>query len=279
MKHPWAALVGHPVEHSLSPLIYRTLGFALDKHIYYRALDVRERKLEPTLRIAREHSWLGWNVTLPYKVRVMELLDEVDASAEEAGAANLIRFRDGRATGYNTDIEGFLAPLAARGLALKGKAALVLGAGGAARAVGAALARAGIGDLVFLNRTPEKGAAVAALFGGRAGALEESTLTREVGRADIIVQATSLGLDGAASPLPGVIRSKPGALAYDLVYRPRETPFLKTAAAGGAETVGGLEMLLAQAAAAWKIWFSEAVPDEAAARVKQQLERKLDEDT
>ncbi|MFH2202664.1 MAG: shikimate dehydrogenase [Elusimicrobiota bacterium] len=279
MKHPWAALIGHPIGHSLSPLIYRAFGFALDRQIHYRALDVRERKLAPTFKLARDHRWLGWNVTLPYKVRLMDFVDETDASARAAGALNLIRFHDGRATGYNTDIAGFLTPLAARGIELTGKSALILGAGGAARAAGAALTGSGVDDIVFLNRTPEKAAQLAAQFDGRAGALVERVLNQELPAADIVVQATSLGLDGTANPLPYVMRFKKGALAYDLVYRPQETPFLKTAASGGATTVGGLEMLVAQAAAAWNIWFAETVPGGVTARIIQQLERKLDEDT
>lgn len=277
MKPPWAALIGHPVEHSFSPFIYRAFSYALNRPIHYRALDVRERKLGNALSSAAKRSWLGWNITLPHKVAILKHLDKIDACAEEAGAVNLVRFKEGRSHGYNTDVEGFLAPLAQRGITLKGRSILILGAGGAARAVGAAAARAGADGIVFLNRHPEKAAALAALFGGRAGELCERVLAREVCGADVVVNATSLGMDGTSNPLPYVMRFKKNAVAYDLVYRPRVTPFLKTAADSGAQTIGGIDMLVAQAGAAWNIWFSEEVPQPVLTHVQDELERKLDE--
>ncbi len=279
MKAPWAALIGHPVEHSFSPFIYRAFAYALNRPIHYRALNVRERKLGNAISSAAKRSWLGWNVTLPHKVAILKYLDEIHADAEEAGAVNLVRFKEGRSHGYNTDIEGFLAPLAQRGITLKGRTVLVLGAGGAARAVGAACTRKDVEEIVFLNRHPDKAAALAALFGGRAGGLDERILHQEIRGADVLVNATSLGMDGTANPVPFRLRLKKNAVAYDLVYRPRVTPFLKTAADGGAQTIGGLEMLVAQAGAAWKIWFSEEVPQPVLTHVQDELERRIDEPT
>ncbi len=277
MKAPWAALIGHPVEHSFSPFIYRAFSYALNRPIHYRALDVRERKLENAVNQAAKRSWLGWNVTLPHKVAILNYLDEIDARAKEAGAVNLVRFEEGRSHGYNTDIEGFLAPLKRREITLKGRSILILGAGGAARAVGAAASGAEADEIMFLNRDPGKAGTLAALFGGRAGQLGERILKREALGADIVVNATSLGLDGTSNPMPYIMRFKKNAIAYDLVYRPRMTPFLKTAADGGAKTIGGIEMLVAQAGAAWNIWFSEEVPQPVLTHVQDELKRRIDE--
>lgn len=278
MSIRWAALVGHPVEHSFSPLIYRAFGYALDKHIHYRALDVRDRKLDAAFQIARDRQWIGWNVTLPHKVSVCKKVDTLDVSAQQAGAVNLVRFKDGHATGYNTDITGFLAPFKAHETKISKATVLILGAGGAARAVGAACVKENAGEIIFLNRTPEKAAGLASLFGGRACALEERALKKELARADIVINATSLGMDGTSTPIPQGVAFKKNTLAYDLVYRPRRTPFLKTAEAHGAKTIGGLEMLLAQAVEAWRIWFDEEIPSDIISRVRGQLEIKLDED-
>ncbi|MFH1725899.1 MAG: shikimate dehydrogenase, partial [Elusimicrobiota bacterium] len=145
--------------------------------------------------------------------------------------------------------------------------------GGAARAVCAALARAGAGEVDVLNRTPAKAEALAARFGARAGSLEAAAAL--VSAADLVVNATSVGLDGTGSPLPPGQRFKAGAWAYDLVYRPAETPFLRAAREGGAGALGGMGMLVAQAAATWRIWFGEIVPAVTADLVEKELEGKL----
>jgi shikimate dehydrogenase len=279
MKTRWAALVGNPVEHSLSPLIYRAFAYALETPIHYSALNIRPRKLESSFLAARTRPWAGWNVTLPHKVALFNLADDADISAKTAGATNLLSFSQGRAKAYNTDTAGFLIPLKRRNIALKGKRALVLGAGGAARAVGAALTAEEAGKLVFINRTPEKAEELAGLFNGSASELNDQTLEREIQMADIVINATSVGLDGESSPLSSVFKFKQDALAYDLIYRPAMTPFLKHAESGGASLLGGLEMLIAQAAAAWKIWFDEDVPEDVSSRVLKQLENKLDENS
>ncbi|MFH1723363.1 MAG: shikimate dehydrogenase, partial [Elusimicrobiota bacterium] len=135
MSVPWAGVIGFPVRHSLSPDIFRAFSAALARPLRYRTLALRPERLGEALGKARSRRWIGWNVTLPHKVAVMGHLDETDPTAREVGAVNVVRFQDGRRMGYNTDVEGFLAPLARRGVELRGARAVVLGAGGAARAV------------------------------------------------------------------------------------------------------------------------------------------------
>jgi shikimate dehydrogenase len=131
---------------------------------------------------------------------------------------------------------------------------VVLGAGGAARAVCAALRGRGVGELVDGNRTAEKARELARLFKGKALDWGSGELEDAVSRAELVVNATALGLGGEGSPLPPGARFRRGALAYDLVYRPRLTPFLRAAQGAGARCLGGLGMLVSQAAAAWRIW-------------------------
>ena len=256
----FAAVVGDPVEHSLSPELFKRFSEATGRPLVYRKMRVETGHLLRALEQTVHEPWAGWNVTLPHKVAIVEHCTRLDPSAEEAGAVNVIRFDASERIGYNTDAEGFIAPLDARGFVPRGKRALVLGAGGAARAVCAALRRRGIGELVVLNRTVETARALAESCDGRWGSLDAAD--RETEGADLVVNATSLGLTESRSPVNPGARFKAGAIAYDLVYRPTWTPFLRVAQAGGAATLGGMEMLAAQAAATWKIWFGETLPPE-----------------
>ena len=267
----WAAVVGWPVAHSLSPRIFRAFRTAMDRPLFYRALSVKPELLESTLLAAAKGGWVGWNVTLPHKVTALELMDRVDATAQEAGAVNAVRFLKGKSIGYNTDADGFLMPLARRGVELKGRRCVVLGAGGAARAVCASLLRVRVAEILVFNRTASKARALASAFGGRVGDWDVYNRRKAAAEADLVVNATSIGMDGKSSPLPTLTSFKPGALAYDLVYRPLETPFLKEARESGVMAMGGVGMLVAQAEATWRIWFDEELPDGLLAEVEAEL--------
>ncbi|MBI5211402.1 MAG: shikimate dehydrogenase [Elusimicrobia bacterium] len=273
MKRYFAAVVGRPVRHSLSPRLFKLLAAELGRELRYRAVEVDARRLAQALGSARRGPWVGWNVTLPHKVRILSLLDGLDDSARAAGAANVVRFEDGRAMGYNTDAAGFLVPLGRAGFAVRGCRAVVLGAGGAGRAACLALTRAGARRVLVFNRTFENARVVAAGLGAVAGPLSQAA--EAVREADLVVNATSLGLEGRGCPLAPGARFKTGALAYDLVYRPALTPFLAQARAGGAGTLGGLGMLVGQALETWRIWFGETVGGRIGRRVEKELEEFL----
>lgn len=274
MRAAWAAVVGRPVSHSLSPLIYRAFSRETGRPVRHYALTLGPEGLEKALVSARRRPWTGWNVTLPLKVDILRHLDSVDEAAREIGAVNAVRFHEGRCLGYNTDLEGFLAPLDRMGFAPGVRRAAVLGAGGAARAVCAALRRRGVGALWVLGRTPEKAGALAGDFKGRWASLADREALEALAYADLVVNATSAGLDGKSCPLPEGFRLKPNALAYELVYRPRDTPFLKAARGAGARTLGGLGMLVAQAAASWRIWFGEALAEAVVEKVEAGLDKE-----
>lgn len=255
-----AAVVGDPVAHSLSPSLFRHWAKARGLAVEYEALKVTHAAFRETLSYARaEGVWAGWSVTLPHKELAAQLCDELDASAELAGAVNAVQFHDGLAVGHNTDGQGFLDALAAAGCVPFGARAVVLGAGGAAAGVVAALRRAGAAEVLVLNRTPERAGRLARRFGLAYGGLDAAP--KLVPTADLVVNATAAGLEGA-SPLPEGTRFREGAWAMDLLYRPKQTPFLAQARAAGARPVAGLGMLVGQAALAWRLFFGDRLTAE-----------------
>jgi 3-dehydroquinate dehydratase/shikimate dehydrogenase len=184
---------------------------------------------------------------------MLSRVDEIDAVADRVGALNTVVVRDARWIGTNTDVEGFLAPLAGR-MALKGTRATILGAGGAARAVAVALAEQGAAVTVCARR-PETAREVATLAGGRVGPLPPRP-----GSWDVLVNATSAGgAESGDNPMAGIALD--GEIVFDLVYRPADTPLLKQARASGCLTIGGIEMLVAQAERQFEIWTGRFPPD------------------
>jgi shikimate dehydrogenase len=253
----YAEVIGDPIAHSKSPLIH---GFWLAK----LGLDGDYRKTRVTAeglaayfadRAADPH-WRGCNITVPHKVAALDHVEDRGNVRATIGAVNcVLRADDGALIGTNSDAAGFYAPIA--DLDLAGQTVAVIGAGGAARAVLFALARAGVGEVQLFNRNVLKGAALLAQFGlkGKARPLGE-----RIPPATLLINASSLGMTGQPpldldlAPLPE------GALVYDLVYAPLETVLLAAAEARGLETIDGLEMLVGQAAVAFELFFGVAAP-------------------
>jgi shikimate dehydrogenase len=275
----FAAVIGHPVKHSLSPAIFRAFSEAMRAPLEYTAIDVRPEGLAATLDAVCESPWVGLNVTLPHKEKIVPLLDRTAPEARVLGAVNVVRFRGGKRSGYNTDVAGFMAPLKRQRIALRGKASVVLGAGGASRAVCAALKKERVGAIHLFNRTPARAARLAREMKGK---INVHSLSRkpledifEEEKPALVVNATSAGLDGRSSPLPRGVRLPKEAVAYDLIYRPRWTPFLRAARKHGCEVVFGLGMLVAQAAETWKIWFGKGIPGPAVMRIERVLAKEF----
>lgn len=252
----YAEVIGDPIAHSKSPLIHRFWLEALGIDADYRPCHVSPDQLAGYIAQRRDDAqWRGCNVTIPHKVAMLDLVDDPGGIRRSIGAVNTVLRQDDALIGTNTDAAGFYAPIADRELA--GKHAVVVGAGGAARAVLFALAQVGIGAVTVLNRSPLKGAALLAAFGLKGRALP---LDAPLPAATLLVNASSLGMTGQPpldldlSPLPE------DALVYDLVYAPVDTWLLSTADARGLETVDGLEMLIGQAALAFELFFGAAPP-------------------
>ncbi len=253
---PRAFIVGHPVAHSRSPLIHghwlREFGLAGS----YEKIAVRPEDLTGFVRGMRDAGFVGGNVTVPHKAGVMALADDVDDAARAIGAANTLWFEDGRLMAGNTDVTGFLANLdeEAPGWDRRGGNAVVLGAGGAARAVIHGLLQRGFA-VDIANRTQGRGDALAAEYPSGVRAWSWDDLAQPSGAAALLVNTTSLGMEGQP-PLGVDLRVlHRDALVADIVYSPLETPLLRDAAARGHRTVGGLGMLLHQAVPGFERWF------------------------
>ncbi|MDA0873675.1 MAG: shikimate dehydrogenase [Bacteroidetes bacterium] len=253
-------LIGHPVGHSLSPLIHRAAYAALGLDWHYGLMDVLEPDLPAVLAGVDGQRIVGANVTIPYKERVFRLLDDCTETARAVGAVNTVFVRNGRRTGHNTDVEGFLSPLRERG-ATDPRPALIIGAGGAARAVAHALTGVlGWKDVTVAARNE---ATARALHG--VGFTPWDERSSAAFGADLIINTTPIGMHPHedASPLPADQPFRVEQTVYDLVYAPAETRLLQSASAAGASVIGGLPMLIGQAAAAFRIWTGQEMPLEA----------------
>jgi shikimate dehydrogenase len=252
----YAEVIGDPIAHSKSPLIHGFWIDALGLDAEYRRAHVPPEGLAEYLASARaDPDWRGCNVTIPHKVAVLDLVDDPGGVRDSIGAMNTILRQGDAVTGTNTDAAGFWSPIADADLA--GKPVVVIGAGGAARAVLFALARADVGPVTILNRNVLKAAALLSAFGLKGKALP---LASPLPAAALLVNTSALGMTGQPpleidlAPLPD------DAIVYDIVYAPLETPLLAQAHARELDTVDGLEMLVGQAALAFELFFGVAPP-------------------
>jgi len=256
-------LLAHPAGHSLSPAMHDAALQACDIDDRYLALDVPPERLEAAVAGLRASDVAGANVTIPHKRAVLRWLDERTDVARAVGAVNTIVRTERGLLGDNTDGDGFLRALAELDVVPAGLPAVVLGAGGAARAVVLALLRAGARVQVH-NRTPARAERLVAELVGRGTvyAVGREGLEPAVRSARLLVQATAAGMEGAAEgalPLPEGLLPDAGAVV-DLVYRPRETPLLARARAAGLTVQNGLPMLVHQGALAFERWFGREAP-------------------
>jgi shikimate dehydrogenase len=265
-------VIGSPVAHSLSPLLHNAAFGALGLGDTWRsfAFEVAPGQAAAALDEMREAGVVGLSVTMPHKADVAGLVDECSEVAHRLGAVNCVTNTAGVLHGTNTDGEGFVASLArGAGFDPAGKSCLVIGAGGAARAVVLALAGAGSTRVAVLNRTPERAGRAAELAGdvGTVVGPSEASVRSAVADADLVVNATPVGMAGVDAPgqswLVAPTLLGPGQLAVDLVYAPRPTRWLQEAAVAGAATLDGLGMLVHQAAAQLRRWTGSEPPVEA----------------
>lgn len=259
-------ILGHPVRHTLSPIIHNTAFRAQGINCCYVALDVPSSRLPEAVRGLASLGFLGANVTIPHKQAVLSLLDGLSDEVQAVGAANTIVCRNGQLFGYNTDVSGFLTPL--EGKPLAGKRMTILGAGGAARAAAYGLLKAFAPSRICLaaRRVSQAEALARDLapydFSGALVPVQIDRARDHVRTSDLIVNATPVGMHPqvASSPWPHVDDFSPGQLVYDMVYRPRDTRLLRQARGHGAETLEGVSMLINQAAAAFVQWTGMPMP-------------------
>ncbi len=275
-KHPIRlGVFGHPVAHSLSPQMQNAALEQCKIDMRYARFQVEPGELGEALDLCRKHDFVGLNLTLPHKIAAMDLVDEVDANAKRAGGINTIKFEDGRLQGSNTDGKGFARAIREEfSVDLRDLRVLILGAGGASRAIALQCAREHCERMVIANRTFEKAKALSddlrEFFVGpkvlgpvprlQAIPCEESALRFQMGHVDLIVNATPVGLDRRNTPpIPARIL-EPHLMIYDTIYTSERTPMVTAGLEAGARAVNGLSMLLHQGALAFEIWFDQEAP-------------------
>ncbi|MGX0903771.1 shikimate dehydrogenase [Roseovarius sp. MBR-79] len=265
---PLAGVIGSPISHSRSPQVHGHWLKSLGIRGFYIPMEVAENDLEEALRSLPKLGFVGVNVTVPYKERVLRLADHVSDRATIIGAANTLSFRDGTIHADNTDGYGFIENLrqGAPGWDVTAGPAAVLGAGGAARAVVVALRDAGAPEILISNRTRLRAEALQQEFGRKLRVVDWVQAGNMLEHAATVVNTTSLGMVGKPAlrvPLDGLQK---GALVTDLVYAPLKTRLLEVAEAMGCVTVDGLGMLLHQAVPGFERWFGARPEVDAATR-------------
>ncbi len=261
-------VIGYPISHSLSPLMHNTAIRHLSLSHVYLPFQVHPEALGTAVAGLRALGALGINVTIPHKEAVVQHLDELSDEARLLGAVNTLVFEDNRITGHNTDGHGFLAALEEEGIEPPTvKVVVVLGAGGAARAICAHLVRAGVKRLIIANRTAERAVALArylcdAISGAPVETVElsPSGLAEAVSSCQLLVNTTSLGMGGGALPPLPWDAIRPEHVVYDIIYRPLKTPLLERADALGCRVVNGIGMLIHQGNLSFKLWTGYEFP-------------------
>lgn len=268
--HKLFAVIGNPVRHSLSPVMMAAAFAAMKIPALYTAFSMDD--FTHDLEVLHKAGFSGLSVTIPFKESARQLAVEVDDTAERIGAVNTLKRTDSGWQGCNTDWTGALRALS-RAIDLDGKRALVLGAGGAARAVAFGLKKAGAA-VIIANRSAERGQALAYHFGCEFIPLETLETRSDF---DAVVQCTSVGLDGkTAAPLVSDSFFRPEMTVMDIVYRPSRTLFTAAAAKAGCAIVSGLEMLLYQGVAQLEWWLGQSVPElPAVAAMREALEKAV----
>ena len=254
-------VIGSPIGHSLSPMIQNAALRAAGLDYVYVALPASPYALDSVVYGLRDAGVVGFNVTIPFKTEMIHLMNDLSDDARHVQAVNTVVIqRDSRLVGHNTDVMGFLAGFAERDVVLAGKSAVMIGAGGAARAALWGLLQSHVSSVVIGVRNPAKGAALCKDFAAngdvRALSFDDPAFISAMGAADIVVQTTPLGMMPHVEEMPPVdiTAMKPSAVVYDLIYTPAETRFLREAAARGHVTINGETMLVAQGAEAFFLW-------------------------
>ncbi len=255
------AVIGDPIDHSLSPNIHSAVFREQNLDCSYIGYRIPKSELKEGIEGLKKIKIDGFNVTIPHKVEMMKYLDRIDESCSLIGAVNTVVNKNGILKGYNTDMDGFLEPFKKKNICIAGTKVLLLGAGGAARAIVAGFAKEKAKSITIANRTLENAnnlVEFAKKVGLHANAIKIEDVKDSKGY-DIIVNATSVGLNNEPSPisLEGINEK---TIVYDIVYMPINTDFIKKAKAKNAIVIFGYEMLLGQAVRAFEIWHGVKAP-------------------
>lgn len=262
------AVIGDPIAHSLSPPMHMAAIRALRLNYLYVACHVRPGGLRRFVdEVRRGKRLAGFNVTLPHKEKIIPLLSGVSPLAKVVGAVNTVYWKGGKLWGTNTDVDGFALSLKDLGVPLRKRTACVFGAGGASRAVLFALGRLGFGAVAVVNRTQRRASRLAEEMQDHfsactfsAFAWETAVLAELFPRTDFFINTTSIGLEGESYPPLPFEKARPGAVACDILYTPRNTSFLACARSNGLRVQNGVKMFVAQGSLAFRLWTGRAAP-------------------
>ena len=260
-------IIGSPVAHSRSPLMQNAGFAALGIDAVYVPFKVSSEKLEIALQGLNSLGVAGFNVTIPHKTAIMEYLDDISPEAQVAGAVNTVVINEGRLTGFNTDGSGLIVSLwRDLGFRPAGMRVLILGAGGAARGAAAGLSAAGVESIVLVNRTFERAFQIVkdlekSFPSVSLTAKDEAKLPEIIGEADILINATSLGMQGEDFSWLPLALMRNDAKVYDMVYSESETALCRAASVHGLDSADGMGMLAAQGELAFELWTGRFPPD------------------
>lgn len=260
------AVIGDPIEHSLSPCIHSAVLESLETPWEYQKIHVTQNELGNFMKDVSSYGLCGFNVTMPHKTAIMQYLDEIDFDAKNFNAVNTVKIKDGKLLGYNTDGEGCMRAILDKGYSGCGSNVVILGAGGVASTIALKLAADGANKIIVLNRTLSSAEKLCMHVKNKVnfkidiGLLDTETIARHCEDCDILINCTPLGMQGISedfSDFSFISSLKKSALVFDLIYSPPETRLLKEAAKQGLCTMNGLDMLIYQGLVADEIFFEK----------------------
>jgi len=259
------AVIGDPIDHSLSPNIHNAAFRHLKLDHSYIAYKISAGELAAGIDSLKKIKIAGFNVTIPHKIEIMKFLDDMDTTSKVIGAVNTVSNENGKLKGYNTDMIGFLDPIKKRNLTIKDSQVILLGAGGAARAIITAMVKEKASKITIVNRTMEnatKLAEFAKKIGGNVDIVSLQKANKIIADYKFIINSTSIGMKNEPSALSTENIGK-DSIVYDIVYQPINTDLVKKSKENGATIIYGYEMLLSQAARAFEIWHKIEPPYDA----------------
>ena len=265
-------LIGSPVEKSLSPDIHNLSFSNNDIDSVYLAFDVKSDCLEDAINGMKSIGVKGFNVTIPHKVDIIKYLDGLDEEAEMLGAVNTVKYKDEKLIGYNTDGRGFIELLKANDVSIKGSSAVVIGAGGASRAICMLLAKEGLKKLNIINRTIEKAIKVKEEIENIFDVEIEVGILDDYSNCDILINTTSVGMYPNIDKIPFDLNLIPiKTVVVDIIYKPLQTKLLLEAKKSGHKTIEGIGMLINQAIFSEEIWFDKKLDKESIIKTISEL--------
>lgn len=278
------ALIGNPIEHTISPFIHNTLSSHLGKNLIYVPFKVEKNRLDYVVEAFRELGVVGFNVTVPYKREIMRFLDEKTRDALLMGAVNTVKVVGGKLFGYNTDAEGFCRAFKEEtGYNFLDKSIIIIGAGGTARAIAVKVAMEGARRIAIVNRTLSKAAELAEIVNYNVSEVVgaygpyDNTLPLLFEESDIIINTTAVGMYPEVDELPfeNMDYIQDYHIVYDVIYNPFETKFLKMAREKGASTFNGLGMLIQQGVSAFEIWSGLRIEENLIFELSEKIKEKI----